>query len=164
MNKDTSYPYSNWFLPRRPGALANLRGSRNHPRLHGTVRFYQSPHGVLVVTEVLGLPMDKGLCQGAIFALHIHEGGSCTGNADDPFANALTHYNPHNCPHPYHAGDMPPLFGANGHAFGAFLTNRFTIPEILGRTVILHGSPDDFTTQPAGNAGIKIACGVIERA
>ena len=56
---------------------------------------------------------------------------------------------------------MPPLLGANGYAFGAFVTDRFTISEIIGRSVILHAHPDDFTTQPAGGAGQKIACGEI---
>lgn len=57
---------------------------------------------------------------------------------------------------------MPPLFGSSGYAYLAFFTNRFTVPEILGRTVVIHDIPDDFTTQPAGNAGMKIACGVIQ--
>ena len=71
------------------------------------------------------------------------------------------HYNPLGCPHPYHAGDMPPIFGAAGYAFSAFVTDRFTVRDVVGRSVILHGSPDDFTTQPSGNAGEKIACGEI---
>ena len=65
------------------------------------------------------------------------------------------------CNHPYHAGDLPPLFSANGLGFSAFLTNRFVAEEIKGKTIIIHSNPDDFTTQPSGNSGIKIACGVI---
>jgi len=63
--------------------------------------------------------------------------------------------------HPHHAGDLPPLFGNNGYALSMFLTTRFSVSEIIGRTVILHSAPDDFTSQPAGNSGVKIACGVI---
>ena len=74
----------------------------------------------------------------------------------------MTHYNPKDCPHPYHAGDMPPLFGNNGEAFMAFMTDRFTVEEIIGKTVIIHSNPDDFTTQPGGNSGEKIACGKIK--
>ena len=48
-----------------------------------------------------------------------------------------------------------------GFAWMAVLTDRFRVPDILGRTVIVHSQPDDFTTQPSGNAGAKIACGVI---
>lgn len=77
------------------------------------------------------------------------------------FPHSGSHYNPNDCPHPYHAGDLPPLFGANGFAFSVFLTDRFTVHEIIGKTVIVHASPDDFQTQPSGNAGEKIACGEI---
>ena len=43
------------------------------------------------------------------------------------------------------------------------LTNRFTVREIIGKTVVIHNMPDDFRSQPAGDSGMKIACGVIER-
>ena len=65
--------------------------------------------------------------------------------------------------HPYHAGDMPPLFGEKGEAFSVFMTKRFRVDDIIGKTVIIHSMPDDFTTQPAGNSGEKIACGIIRR-
>ena len=100
-------------------------------------------------------------CSGGVFGFHIHEGNACTGNENDPFANAGGHYNPTNCPHPYHAGDLPPLFSNNGYAFMSVLINKFTVNEIIGRTVIIHSQPDDFTTQPSGNSGKKIACGEI---
>lgn len=51
-------------------------------------------------------------------------------NIDDPFADAMSHYNPGRCEHPYHAGDLPPLFGNNGFALCAFLTDRFSIDEV----------------------------------
>jgi len=85
-----------------------------------------------------------------------------SGQNTESFPNSGTHYNPHRCQHPYHAGDMPPLFSADGYAFLSFVTNRFTAKEIRGRTIILHSQTDDFTTQPSGNSGTKIACGVIE--
>lgn len=78
-----------------------------------------------------------------------------------PFANALTHFNPYDRPHPYHSGDLPPLFSSGGYAVSVFLTDRFSVNEVLGRAVIVHSSPDDFTTQPSGNSGEKIACGII---
>ncbi len=154
---------NNFFEPlfsRRPKALAYVNGSPEHSLLKGIVRFYQSPYGVFVVAQVSGLPVGS-MCARPIFGFHIHEGISCSGNADDPFADTLTHYNPSGCSHPYHAGDLPPLFGANGYAYSATLTNRFTIDEIVGKTIVIHSSPDDFTSQPSGNAGKKIACGVI---
>ena len=150
-------------LRRCPDAHAILNGSpKKCPALRGTVRFYQTPRGVLVAAEVTGLPRPQNRCAGTVHAFHIHSGQSCTGNGSDPFADAQGHFNLCGCPHPVHAGDMPPLFANDGCAFQVFLTNRFTVRDILNRTVIIHSGADDFTTQPAGNAGAKIACGCIQ--
>lgn len=147
----------------RPQATARLAGDAGHPALSGLVRLYQTAYGVIVYVEVRGLPYGRIPCADRIFGFHIHEGGSCTGTADDPFAETGMHYNPADCPHPYHAGDLPPLFGCGDMACQTVLTNRFTVEEVIGRTVILHDQPDDFTSQPSGNAGRKIACGRIQR-
>jgi Cu-Zn family superoxide dismutase len=164
-----------WFLSQRskyyidvihsgkPDAKAEIKGSGAFPDIIGKVNFYQAKDGVLLSVEVAGLPTGENLCAGDIFGFHIHEGDSCTGNAEDPFADTKGHYNPHNCRHPYHAGDLPPLFEAQGRAFMVFLTNRITVNEIIGRTIVIHHAPDDFTTQPAGNSGKKIACGKIRK-
>ena len=149
-------------LRRSPDASAEINGSFDNPDIHGTIRFYQTPHGVIAAAEIRGLPVPPGQCAGPIFGFHIHEGNSCTGNLQDPFADAKTHYNPHGCLHPHHAGDLPPLFGNGGYAISLFLTDRFSVSEIIGKTVIIHSSADDFTTQPSGNSGAKIACGKIE--
>jgi len=151
------------MLRRLPHAVAVMRGSEEYRQIHGVVKFYQARSGVLVVADILGLPVSEETCGGGIFAFHLHGGTSCTGEAEDPFANAGTHYNPENCPHPDHAGDMPPLFCVGNRAFLAFLTDRFSVNEILGKTVVIHDGLDDFTTQPSGNSGNKIACGVISR-
>lgn len=149
-------------LSRCPQACATICGSPDFPDIKGTVTFHQTRCGVLVAAEIHGLPQKSGKCESPVFAFHIHEGGSCTGNEQDAFADVKTHYNPDECPHPFHAGDLPPLFGNGGHAFSAFLTDRFTACEITGKTVVIHQQADDFTTQPAGNAGTKIACGEIK--
>lgn len=142
-------------------AIANIKGSNVYPNLHGRVIFKQEDYGVMVTAEIYGLPISTQKCATNIFGFHIHEGGSCTGNQTDPFLNVGGHYNPNNCNHPAHAGDLPPLFGNDGYAYLSVLTNRFTLNEIIGKTIIIHDKPDDFTTQPAGNAGNKIACGEI---
>lgn len=153
-------------MNRRPEASAVVKGSADFRQLTGTVDFYQTGRGVLVVAKVTGLPTSRGPCRGRVFGFHMHEGNRCTGtssaNGGDPFADTGGHYNPGRCPHPHHAGDFPPLFENNGYAYLAFLTNRFTVREVIGRTVVIHSRPDDFTTQPAGNSGLKIACGVIQ--
>ena len=144
-----------------PSAYAILRGSYAYPNIYGEVRFFQTIYGTLVSAEVFGLPSGSSPCISPVLGFHIHSGTQCTGSPVDPFSDALTHYNPSACAHPYHSGDLPPLFGNNGYAFSMFLTNRFSVSELIGRTVILHSAPDDFTSQPAGNSGSKIACGTI---
>lgn len=161
MERD-SVPNFETFLNLKPNAKAEIKGSMFYPKIQGDVWFYQTEYGVLVVADIEGLPNLDGNCNNPIFAFHIHNGSRCSGNDDDPFANVGTHYNPHNCLHPQHAGDLPPLFSANGNAFLAVLTSRFNVYEVIGKTVIIHFSPDDFTTQPSGNSGVKIACGEIK--
>lgn len=147
-----------------PAAYAQLTGNPGNGEIAGIVRFYPVEDGVLVNAEVYGLPESGGDCELDIFGFHIHQGNSCTGNAQDPYADAGGHYNPDNCPHPEHKGDMPPLFGDDGFAWMIYFTDRFSISDIIGKTIIIHNKPDDFTTQPSGNSGSKIACGTIQTA
>ncbi|MBE7056693.1 MAG: superoxide dismutase family protein [Ruminococcaceae bacterium] len=136
-------------LFKQPSARANIRGNELYPDIKGMIKFYQTGFGVIVSVQLSELP------ENSVLGFHIHDGDNCK--------ELSTHYNPRNDLHPYHAGDLPPVFSAGGYAFSAVLTNRFTVNEIVGRTVILHGLPDDFTTQPSGKSGEKIACGVIDR-
>lgn len=147
----------------QPAAYANVRGSEEYAGVHGTVLFFPVRGGTLVSAEVYGLPAGDGVCGNPVFGFHIHENGECSGNETDPFADTGGHYNPQNCPHPFHAGDLPPLFGNNGYAFCAVVTDRFHVQEVIGRSVVIHSHPDDFRTQPSGDSGSKIACGVIRR-
>lgn len=146
----------------KKNAIAKIFGGKNYPNLHGTVSFKQTKDGVLVTAEIYGLPTGNALCTNRTFGLHVHSGMQCSGTINDEFANALGHYNPYKCEHPYHAGDLPPLMENNGNAYMVVLTNRFKVEELIGRTVIIHSMPDDFKSQPAGNSGEKIACGKIE--
>ena len=150
-------------LQRRPQAIADITGSPECPHITGTVRFYQRRSGVIVYAVIRELPKAEENCCDRIFGFHIHEGDSCTGNMNDPFSHAMSHYDPEGCTHPYHAGDLPPLFGNHGFALSLFLTDRFTVNEIIGKTILIHDAPDDFRTQPSGDSGKKIACGVIGR-
>lgn len=160
-NKQKHNSYLSIIRDRQPSAVADIIGGPLAPRLYGKVGFFVTPLGVLVAAEIWGLPKGDRPCGGGVFGFHIHEGESCTGNVSDPFANTGGHYNPSGCPHPFHAGDLPPLFGNNGYAWCATITDRFKIEDIIGKTVVVHSSPDDFTSQPAGNSGEKIACGEI---
>lgn len=146
-----------WSIKGRPNAIAHISGGRVAPELRGAVRLYQTNHGVLVCADICCLPKTPT----GVFEFHIHTGEQCTG---ENFADTLGHYNPADVPHPEHAGDMPPLFSCGGRAYLCFLTDRFALCQVIGKTVVIHDRRDDFTTQPAGNSGEKIACGVIERA
>lgn len=141
-----------------PVAVAMVRGRELAPHLTGTVRFIQVRQGVVVTARINGLPEESDC---GIFALHIHEGNSCGGT---DFSETGGHYNPTGAEHPCHAGDLPPLFSCHGRAYLSVLTDRFNVCDIIGRTVVIHSGPDDFKTQPSGNSGSKMACGVIRRA
>ena len=140
--------------PQIPSLSAVIYGGEWSRPLRGTVKFFQMPGGVLVEAEITGLPGN------GFYGFHIHEGGNCDGPG---FAATGKHYDPTNMPHPMHVGDLPPLLSAGGKAYMMVLTDRFSLREILGRTVVIHSKPDDFSTQPSGNSGVKIACGVIQK-
>ena len=146
----------------KPNSAADISGGENYPGITGRVIFRQQKNGVLVTADIYGLPTGETGCDSGVFGFHIHEGEDCGSNGQEPFSNTKGHYNPGDCPHPYHAGDLPPLFENDGYAYMSFLTNRFTATEIIGRTVVIHLKPDDFHSQPSGNSGEKIACGVIK--
>jgi len=76
-------------------------------------------------------------------------GSSCTGTIQDQFSNTKSHYNPNNCPHPLHIGDLPPLLENNGYSYMSILINKFNINEIIGKTILIHDMPDDFSSQPS---------------
>ena len=136
-------------------AVARVKGQGAFRELEGQVVFTRRCHGTLVEAHIWGLPRDMG---SGFFGFHIHEGGSCEGSG---FPETGGHYNPTGAPHPRHAGDLPPLLACGGRAYLVVLTNRFSVEEIVGKTVVIHGSADDFRTQPSGDAGMKIGCGVI---
>lgn len=136
-------------------AMAKISGGEKFPDIRGKVIFEEKPCSVLVTAHICNLPeTDTGF-----FGFHIHEGTDCDGES---FENTKGHYNPHNTTHPRHAGDMPPLIAQKGRACLSFETDRFKLNEIICKTVVIHDRPDDFKTQPSGDSGEKIACGVIK--
>ena len=149
-------------IDQNPAAYALVAGSSQYPNIKGRVDFYDTYGGTLLVVSVYGIDDDLVNVNHGFVGFHVHEGASCTGNAQDPFANAGGHYNPGNTQHPAHAGDLPPLLIHNGIAWMAVYTGRFHPEDVIGRTVIIHGMSDDFHTQPSGDSGMKIACGEIK--
>jgi Cu-Zn family superoxide dismutase len=140
--------------------VATLRPTEgNHAA--GTVRFRPEGDTVRVIAEVTGLtPGEHGF--------HIHETGDCS--APDG-SSAGGHFNPTDMPHgapdapAHHVGDLGNLTAdASGKATLDRVFDFLTLEgenSIVGRGVIIHAGPDDFTTQPTGNAGARVACGVI---
>lgn len=147
-----------------PEAICILKGSREYPELTGVALFNERAEGVSIRIQVKGFPVPRRIrCNQPICALHIHEGSQCRGTRNQPFENAKGHFNPNHCPHPYHAGDLGNLFiNRNGTAFMSLISDRFTVNEVMNRVMIIHRDLDDFTTQPSGNSGEMIACGVIK--
>lgn len=140
----------------KPQALATLQDINGLTM--GTARFFDTSYGgTLTEIEVSDLPDQEFPGESGFFALHIHENADCSNG----FQNTGEHYNIGEDGHPYHTGDLPPLLSNTGYAYSAFYDERFVVADILGRSLVIHAMRDDFTTQPSGDSGVKIACGII---
>jgi superoxide dismutase, Cu-Zn family len=126
----------------------------------GEVRFYKVEGGVRVFAKLEGLTPGK-------HGFHVHEKGDCS--APDA-ASAGGHFNPGNAPHgaptadrtARHAGDLGNLeAGPDGKARYDRVDTVLVYDQLTGLSVLVHAGEDDFTSQPAGNSGARVACGVI---
>ena len=151
--------------PAGPVATAELKPTAGSTTA-GTVRFEQRGAKVLVTADV------RGLKPGVEHGFHIHEKGDCS--APDAMS-AGGHFNPANKPHAHHgqserhAGDLPSLVArADGTASFSFESDIVTVApgatSVVGRGIVVHRDPDDYKTQPTGNSGPRLACGVITAA
>lgn len=141
----------------KPAAFAYLTGQG----ISGTVCFYPYRKGTVMIYEIKGLPESRR-DQGGIFGFHIHEGHTCTNDTNIPYEKTKNHFNPDKSQHPYHLGDLPPLFATQAKAWGIIYIDKFKPQDIINRTIVIHSNADDFHTQPSGHAGEKIACGEIK--
>src|SRR5215475_5749418 len=152
--------------PAAKSAVSSKGISVLHPtagnKVSGTVTFAPVAGGVQVHAEIAGLTPGK-------HGFHIHEFGDCSA-ADGSSAGA--HFNPTNEPHAgpdaaaRHEGDMGNVEAdASGNAKLDYVDHRISIgndaKSAIGRSVIVHAKPDDLKTQPSGDSGARIACGVI---
>lgn len=151
--------YVNYVSNHLPQACAEIKGGKDYPLISGKVSFFDTSDGVLVLSEINNLPPNE---TGGFFAMHIHSGDSCRLDENGNYPESV-HYNPQNYYHPSHAGDLPVILSNNGESFSLVLTKRFKVNQIIGLTVLIHKDADDFRTQPSGNSGTKIACGVITK-
>ena len=145
-------------------AQAVLEAAKDTPGCSGRVTFTQAGSQVRLVADVAGVsPGNHGF--------HIHENGKCERDPGKDFASAGGHFNPAGVPHAcpdaasHHAGDLGNIvINADGTGHVDVTTSALSLSgasSVVGRAVILHAAPDDCTTQPTGNAGGRLACGVI---
>jgi superoxide dismutase, Cu-Zn family len=136
----------------------------------GEVTLTQTPQGVLIRID---LPQKTARIPAGTHAFHVHQVGKC----EPPFTSAGAHFNPEGKKHGFldssggHAGDLPNIHVPEKGA----LTVEFIAPQLSlkqgknnlfdsdGSALVIHARQDDYKTDPAGEAGDRIACGVIER-
>ncbi len=148
---------------KRPMAMATLQPTTGQTA-KGTVHFQDVGEGnVEVQVDLTGVPPG-------VHGFHVHEKGDCGNNA----TNAGGHFNPtgmvHGAPDAvsHHAGDFGNVTAdANGEVHTRLTTHSISLKagdatNALGRAVVLHEKADDLVSQPSGNAGARIACGVIQ--
>lgn len=142
-------------------AVATLTPTQGHT-VRGMVVFHEMADQVMVHAHITGVAPNSE------HGFHLHDVGSC---ASTDGTSAGGHFNPGKTAHgpqdaEHHAGDMPSLTAnADGVIDQKFMLHGVTVTagptSIDGRSVILHANPDDYKTQPTGNSGPRIACGVI---
>lgn len=144
-----------WAAPPAPIKVELAPTVGNSAR--GSLTFTEQAGGVGVQGQVENLsPGNHGF--------HVHEHGDCSGSGE----KAGEHYNPHTKPHgapspDHHIGDLGNLVADNnGRAKVSAKVEGVTLTALKGRAVIVHEKADDLQSQPAGNAGGRIACGVIK--
>ena len=147
-----------------PAATAKLESTRGNSA-KGDVRFVQTGDNTVRVSGEI-----SGLKPNTEHGFHIHDKGDCGDNGNA----AAGHFNPMGNPHgkydttQHHMGDLPSLKAdSNGVASVNVQSRDITLlagpGNVIDRAVIVHAQPDDYTTQPTGNAGARIACAVITR-
>lgn len=145
-------------------AVAQLEPTEGN-EVQGTVRFTEVPGGVRIVADVTGLEEGQ-------HGFHVHENGDCS--APDA-QSAGGHFAPQGSPHgaptdpadQRHVGDLGNIeAGAMGSANYERIDNVISLSgpnSIVGKAVVVHANPDDLESQPSGDAGDRLACGVIEQ-
>jgi Cu-Zn family superoxide dismutase len=146
--------------PAKPDASAEFQ-ARSGSRVSGTAQLTDLG-GEKLRVEVSARNVPPGE-----HGFHVHEAGDCS--APDA-SSARGHYNPLGRRHghydrpEHHAGDLPNLVAdAQGNVQYSTEVQGLTLNDVVGLSLVIHADPDDYMSQPAGNSGKRIACGVIRR-
>ena len=167
--RDTSLPnpmIDTMSMPMVKYAQAIISATYPDTAVSGTIRFDADSANKVIMMIDISVPSKAG----KTVAIHIHEHGNCGDKANA----AHEHWNPTNEVHgkwgseSFHAGDVGNVeLDAKGKGNFSMATDRWTLggnasKNILGKAVIVHGGMDDYNTQPSGNSGARIGCGIIQ--
>lgn len=141
-----------------------LTGAPTDTDFAGTVSVHPEGTGVHIVADVAGVDTD------GMHGIHVHENGQCDHAGDDGkhFSTAGGHFNPtgteHACPptDPRHAGDLGNIQVTGGKGHLEVTATNLSFDQLRGKAIILHAGEDDCKTQPTGNSGDRLACGVAD--
>ncbi len=166
------------FLTSHPVAVAGATISDSAGRVVGTASLWQEADGIVHVDVDVTCAVG-GACTALTpgeHGIHFHSVGRCVAASSPAYSSAGGHYNPLSKQHGLnnalgaHAGDAPNLtVGADGRGKASFTTDRVTITsgatslfDADGSSIVIHGGADDQMSQPAGNSGARVACGVVK--
>lgn len=156
----SKYYYMSPLYHSHTHAIATIHPTENNSA-KGTVRFHKSPQGIHITAQISGLTPG-------IHGFHIHEFGDCSCK-DASCAGG--HFNPTNAQHgppnqaKSHRGDLGNIHADNsGNAFYDSVNKYIQLNgpnSIIGRALIIHENADDLSSQPTGNSGARVGCGII---
>ena len=135
-----------------------MHGGCKNRGINGMVTFGRCERGVLITAEIYGLSCED---ENSVYPFCIHNGSCMSLDENGDFCKGEGYFNPEEKPAPLRAGDLPPLFACNGYAYMQVVSNRFSIEDIIGKSVIIHSPTKDVFPSDNSKSTRKISCGII---